>query len=228
MENHDRPHKSLERNKGIFFRLGLVISLMITFFAFEWKTAVPREEIESRDLWENIEEEDMPLTYRKDVVLSKPEALPSSKPAVAVSERVILIPDNRTPDPVPDDPGTVIDIIPIDIPNETDSTDDIPVFSAEISPEFPGGLNALRKYLESSIRYPEAARKQGLSGTVYITFVIDEMGKATRLECKGGADKVFYDEAMRVITNMPKWKPGQMGTKKVKVIMSLPVAFRLM
>ncbi len=229
MKTNERPHKSLERNKGTFFRLGLVVSLLITFFAFEWKTPVPREEILTTDPWENIAEESMPVTYRKQITPERPSKPIDYKRQAVVSDAVVVIPDDVLPTTVaPIDSLPIDDIIPIDFRKEIDTTEVTYVFRAEIDPEFPGGLDKLQKYFQNNTRYPETARRKGLAGTVYVTFIIDEYGKPINLECKGGADKVFYDEAMRVVREMPLWKPGQMGTKKVKVLMTMPVAFRLL
>ena len=226
MESYERPHKSLERKRGIFFKIGMVVSLMITFFAFEYRTAVPRQEIENFDLWENIPEEDMPVTFRKErAPLQLVPPLP--KKFLASSEKVIIIPDDQPPADLPIDSFVLADIIPIDVRKEPEPIDEGPFRVPEISAAFPGGEKALEKYLKSSIRYPESARKRNLDGVVYVTFVIDESGNAIDIDCKGIADKVFHEEAKRVIENMPLWKPGQMGTRKVKVYMTIPVSFKL-
>jgi len=226
MENYERPFKNLERKRGIFFKVGMVFSLLITFFAFEYRTAVPREEIENFDLWENIPEEDMPVTFRKERA-PQLQVPPPPKTLMVSSERVIIIPDEQIPAELPIDSFKVVDIIPIEVRKEPEPDDEGPVRVPEINPEFPGGEKALLIYLKSNIRYPEAARKQSLDGIVYVTFVVDELGNAIDIECKGVSDKVFHQEAKRVIENMPRWKPGQMGTRKVKVYMTIPVSFKL-
>lgn len=226
MESYERPHKNLERKRGIFFKLGMVISLLITFFAFEYRTASPRVEIDVYDEWENVPEEDMPVTFRKEQT-EQLQPPPTPKPLLASTERVVIIPDDQIPVLVPTDSFKLSDIILIDDRKEPEPVDERPFNIAEINPEFPGGDEALTAYLKGNIRYPEAARKSGLDGIVYVTFVVDEQGRAIDIECKGISDKVFHQEARRVIENMPRWKPGQMGTRKVKVYMTIPVSFKL-
>ena len=98
---------------------------------------------------------------------------------------------------------------------------------AEINPEFPGGLKALYEFLKKNIKYPKVALENDISGTVYLSFVVDEDGSITELKnlnkLAGGCDK----EALRVAALMPKWKPGMMGNEAVPVRYSIPVRFAL-
>lgn len=226
MESYERPHQNLERKRGVFFKVGMVISLLITFFAFEYRTASPRVEIDIHDGWENVPEEEMPVTFRKEQT-SQLQPPPPPKAHFASSDKVVIIPDIQFPAVLPIDPVQFVDIIPIEPTKEPEPDFDIPVRVPEIEPLFPGGEKALSAYLKSNIRFPEEARRKGLDGTVYVTFVIDELGNAIDIECKGISDVIFHQEAKRVIENMPLWKPGQMGTRKVKVYMTIPVSFKL-
>ena len=97
----------------------------------------------------------------------------------------------------------------------------------EIMPEFPGGVDALMQYLKSIIRYPKDARKKGIEGKVITNFCIDENGKVKDVKILKSVYPSLNEEAMRVISEMPVWKPGIQYGRKVKVYYSLPITFKL-
>ena len=92
-------------------------------------------------------------------------------------------------------------------------------------PSFPN----LSKYLSDSTRYPEAERKKGISGTVYVNFVVETDGALTNVHVIKGVVKGpgLDAEAVRVIATMPKWQPGMQAGKLVRVTYNLPIKFAL-
>ncbi len=103
------------------------------------------------------------------------------------------------------------------------------VVTVEQMPSFPDGEAALFKYLSENIKYPDFARDNGIEGTAYLGFTVEKDGSITdivvRRGVKGG--KVCDEEAMRVVRNMPKWKPGKQNGKNVRVSYNLPVKYKL-
>lgn len=97
----------------------------------------------------------------------------------------------------------------------------------EQMPEFPGGIDKLATYISENIKYPEAAKEKGVSGRVFISFVIEKDGAVSNVEVARGIGKECDDEAVRVVKAMPKWKPGLMKGKPVRVNYMLPVNFKL-
>jgi TonB family protein len=97
----------------------------------------------------------------------------------------------------------------------------------EDPPQFPGGQDALTKYMISSIKYPDEARKAGIQGTVYVTYVVEPDGSITNVKVLRGIDKSCDVEAARVIREMPKWKPGKQRGKAVRVQFNMPIKFTL-
>jgi len=97
----------------------------------------------------------------------------------------------------------------------------------EQSPEFPGGQEALMKYIARNIKYPESARRMGIEGTVYISFVINKEGKVSDITVMKGISKDCDEEAVRVIGTLPDWKPGKQNGMPVLVRFSLPIRFKL-
>jgi TonB family protein len=110
-----------------------------------------------------------------------------------------------------------------------DSTnDDAPLFFiVEEMPEYPGGEEALHNYIDNSLNYPEAAKKSGIQGRVYVTFVVDKYGKPVKARIARGVDPSLDREALRIIRNMPTWKPGKQRGKNVNVSFTVPVNFIL-
>ncbi len=97
----------------------------------------------------------------------------------------------------------------------------------ENMPEFPGGREAMAKYLASSVKYPEEARKAGLEGTVYVTFVVEETGKVSDVKVLRGFDLSCDESALNAVKSMPNWNPGTQRGEAVKVQFNIPVKFKL-
>jgi len=97
---------------------------------------------------------------------------------------------------------------------------------AEKMPEFAGGTNELAKYLGQNVQYPPMAREAGITGKVYINFIVDTSGKILSPKIvKSSGSKDLNDEALRVVGNMPNWIAGVDSGKKVSVYVNMPVAF---
>ena len=126
-----------------------------------------------------------------------------------------------------DPDNMVIKLIPVKIikPNVTDAD----VYEVvENMPEFPdGGMPGLMKYLSANIRYPEAAHKAGTQGRVTVQFVVGKDGSIGNVGILRGVDPNLDAEAIRVISSMPKWKPGTQKGEPVNVRYTVPVMFRL-
>ena len=100
--------------------------------------------------------------------------------------------------------------------------------ASEEMPEFPdGGTAGLMKYLAANIRYPESAKKAGKQGRVIVQFVVCKDGSITNVSTLRDIDPALDAEAIRVISAMPKWKPGRQKGKEVDVKYTVPVMFRL-
>ncbi len=94
-------------------------------------------------------------------------------------------------------------------------------------PEFPGGEAAMRNFLAQSVKYPTEAIKKGLQGKVYVSFVVGNDGAVLNAKIARGADPLLNTEALRVVKNFPKWKPGKQGGKEVAVQYTVPINFVL-
>lgn len=104
---------------------------------------------------------------------------------------------------------------------------EVPHYDYEIMPEFEGGLNELIRYLSMNIKYPKVARKKGISGKVYIQFMVDKAGSIKNVKVLKGVSEELDAEAIRVVSAMPKWKPGLLDGDKVNTYFNLPISFKL-
>ena len=97
----------------------------------------------------------------------------------------------------------------------------------EEMPEFKGGTQELYNYLGSNIKYPEVAKKEGISGRVFVQFVVEKDGSINNVKVLRGIGGGCDEEAMRVVKSMPNWKPGKQKGEEVRVVYNLPIKFKL-
>ena len=99
--------------------------------------------------------------------------------------------------------------------------------TAEQMPSFPGGNQALVSYLCRNIIYPVRAEIKGIQGRVLVSFIVEDNGKITNASVKKSVDPYLDKEALRVVKSMPKWIPGKINGKNVRVCYTIPVGFKL-
>jgi len=109
------------------------------------------------------------------------------------------------------------------------ATQDEPVFTVvKDMPEFPGGMDGLTNYLVTNIKYPEEARKSGITGRVFITYVVEKDGTVSNVKVLRGIGGGCDEEALRVVKAMPKWSPGKNEQgETVRFQYNLPIMFSL-
>lgn len=97
----------------------------------------------------------------------------------------------------------------------------------EVMPEFPGGQSALYNFISSNMHYPIVAIENGIQGKVLVQFVVNQDGSIVDTEILRGVDPSLDKEALRIVSLMPKWKPGLKKGKPVRVRFTVPLIFRL-
>ena len=110
---------------------------------------------------------------------------------------------------------------------QTEVEDDAIFVVAENAPEFPGGSDSLYAYIARNIKYPETAKKEKIEGRVFVTFVIEKDGQVSNAKILRDIGGGCGEEALRVVKNMPKWKPGTQRGNPVRFQFNLPVSFML-
>ncbi len=225
------PKKSikadLESKKGIFFEIGLVVVLAIVLIAFEWSTKPNMQNTlgELADL--DLEEEIIPITRQQEVKPPPPPPRPTVSEVLKIVEDDVDIEDELVITDAEADQNMEIDIMTFEEEEEA-TEDDIPFFLVEDKPSFQGqGQEGFRKWITENMKYPEIAAENGISGTVYIRFVVNTQGKVVDAVVLRGVDPALDQEAIRVVMSSPKWTPGKQRGKPVKVQFNFPINFVL-
>lgn len=228
MEQKKTDSANLENKRGYFFEIGLIVTLLVIYAAFEWSTKVEKAE-DLGTLEVAIEDEElMPITRQEDIQLPPP---PPPQQTVAdvieVIDDKIKVDDEIRIDEA--DENDAVEIVEIEEVAQEEEKEEEPqvFFIVEDMPEFPGGELALRKYIAENVRYPEMAKENDIQGTVYVRFVVDTDGSVKNVEVIRGVDPLLDKEAVRVVQGLPKWKPGKQRGKAVKVSHSVPIKFAL-
>lgn len=229
MEIKKSPKADLEKGKTMNVLMGMIVGLAVMFVGFEWST---REItiVQDEGVADVIAEEEVEITRQEDA-----PPPPPPPPAPAVAEVLTVVEDDVQLDDVDilsseDDASTaqVQTYTPPAVVEEEEEESAQQIFTVvEEMPEFPGGQGALLQYLAKSIKYPVIAQENGIHGRVTCSFVVEKDGSVTDIQVVRGADPSLDKEAIRVITAMPKWKPGKQRGKPVRVKYTVPVTFRL-
>jgi len=102
------------------------------------------------------------------------------------------------------------------------------IFAAvEKEPEFAGGIEKFYAYLQKNIHYPAVAKENNVQGKVFVTFVVEKDGSLTDIKTVRGIGSGCDEEAVRVLKNSPRWKPGIQNGRQVRVQYTMPISFTL-
>jgi len=226
MEVKKSPKADLENKRGLFLEIGLALTLLFVFAALEWRV----DSAEATGLQDQqemeAEEEIIPITRQEQM---KPPPPPPPAPKVA---EVLDIVDNdeeiEDELEIEDSDADMDEEVEIQVVEEEEEEDEAQVFViVEDMPEFPGGQLELQKWIARSIKYPVIAQENGITGRVFVTFVVNKVGGVENVRVVRGVDPSLDKEAIRVINKMPKWKPGKQRGKPVKVSYTVPINFQL-
>lgn len=99
--------------------------------------------------------------------------------------------------------------------------------ASEVMPEYPGGVPKLMEFLSANVRYPVEAQKSKIEGRSVIGFVVEKDGSISNVNITRSSHPLLDQEAIRVVNEMPTWKPGMQKGKPVRVKFNLPIYFRL-
>jgi TonB family protein len=94
-------------------------------------------------------------------------------------------------------------------------------------PNYNGGTEALQKFLEANIRYPDEAKKAGIEGKVYVNFVVNAEGHVMEAKIMRSVSPLLNDEALRLTNSMKDWKPGSQHGEKLSMAVTMPIEFKI-
>jgi protein TonB len=180
--------------------------------------ALPHEE----DLIQELEERNIPFVA----------PLPPPPPAPVEDVECLKVVDDDVETEVIEIEEEEIEIeltqAPPEVEEEEEEWENEIFYIVEKMPEFPGGQQAMMKFLAENVQYPANAMEKGIQGRVICQFVVEKDGKPSNIQVvRTSGDASLDKEAVRVIGTMPKWKPGTQRGKPVRVTFTIPVSFRL-
>ena len=228
MEIKKSDKANLENKKLLFVEVGLVISLAITLFAFEW-TSTETEVAMLEDTQELVlEEEIIPITQEA------PPPPPAAPKIPVLSDQIDIVDDEIEVDDdlfmnLEDDSSLGVEIMDyVEVEEEVVEEEAIPFQLVEEKPSFQGGdANQFSKWVNSRLEYPEIAKENGVQGRVTLQFTVEKDGSVTKVKVLRGVDPSLDKEAVRVVSMSPKWSPGNQRDRAVPVTYTFPVIFQL-
>ena len=225
MQVKKSENASLEKDKLVYVLMGLVFTLSLVYVALEWtEREVTKYEVTDTEF---LFEEEVEIQQT-----SQETPPPPPPPAVQEVEVLNVVEDNVETESIDinteDDKETeVVIAAPVEAPVEEEE-EEVVFVVVESMPEFPGGQQALFKYLSENVKYPVIAQENGIQGRVICQFVVNKDGSIVDVEVvRSGGDPSLDKEAIRVIKSRPKWKPGKQRGKAVRVKYTVPVNFKL-
>ena len=206
-------------------QVGLIISLLVAWLAFEHKSYDKREIDASLLRQTEVVEEEMVEITKQEEPKPQPVEVPKQTTQLEIVEDDVEVEDIEINAEV-DQTEVLEEYVPVEVEEEEVSEQEVFTIVEEM-PDFPGGTAKLAEYLQKNIKYPQMARESGIQGRVFVNFVVEPDGHVSNVKVLrslgGGCD----EEAMRVVKAMPKWKPGKQRGKPVRVSYILPVNFKL-
>ena len=239
METKKNPQLEIGRNSGIYFAIGLNLMLLLSWSALEYKT-YERDDVV-------IDVVDMQSEFEEEIPIVNANTPPPPPPPVTVQESIQIIEDVEevvetvieSTEIGQDDAveERIIEVSEVAV-EEVEEDVQVPFAVIEKVPVFPGceGMSKqssracfqkkIQEHVASNFNYPQTALELGIQGRVSVIFIIDKTGYITGIRSRG-PDKILQKEAERIISILPKMKPGQQRGKPVKVAYAVPIFFKI-
>jgi protein TonB len=226
----EKRSNSIEKARPVMFTAGLAFAWACTLTAFEYRTAEPLAQIPDDRPIEVFEQDELPPVVKLETHRPQPPSpvrpsLPQPTAAVTVVQTDVPtqddpeIPDPEAGDPVPEPVGG-IPVIP-------DPEVDEFILVPEVMPAYPGGDRQLLTDLSQRVEYPDEARTLGISGVVYVQYVVNKKGEVTDVKVVRGVDPFLDREAVRVVKTLKGYTPGRQAGRTVNVPFTMPIRFVL-
>lgn len=246
-EDRNKEYGAFEIRKN--HNKNVLIALIITGLSFTLVVSLPAIIAWIQNVTEEVEVpvDITPLDLTAPPPLDETEPLPPPPPPPPVMETVkftaLVVTDEQVDDapPVQDaetpqistvtQEGTSDDaiIIPVETNAVVEVVEEAPLTFVQQMPTFPGGEAKMMEYLQQNLKYPQVEKENGISGTCYVTFVVEKDGSITGAKIiravpgGPGCDKA----ALKVVNSMPKWAVGKQNGREVRVQFNLPIKFTL-
>ncbi len=228
MEIKKSEKANLENKKLLFVEIGLVISLFITYLAFEWTQKETNVAVLEDTTEVVLEEEIIPITQET------PPPPPAAPKIPILSDQIDIVDDEIELEDdlfmnLEDDSSLGVEIMDyVEVEEEVVEEEAIPFQLVEEKPSFQGGdANQFSKWVNQRLVYPEIAKENGVQGRVTLQFTVEKDGTVTKVKVLRGVDPSLDKEAVRVVSMSPKWQAGKQRDRAVPVTYTFPVIFQL-
>lgn len=232
MEVKKNPNVDPKRNSSLYFLVGLTAVLMLTYVSIELKSEDPKVVVEKLEIVDNMmgEEEEVILTMPPTQKLPPPP--PPAPEVIQIVDNKQVIEDKKIETTEVDENKPVVVINTASSYGDEGGTADempdeeIPFAVIEDVPVFPGCegvaknkrlecfMEQMAKHIKRNQQYPERAMEDNIQGRVSVLFVIDKDGSITNVQARGPkGGELLEKEALRVISKLPKFKPGMQRGK---------------
>ncbi|PJA06324.1 MAG: energy transducer TonB [Flavobacteriales bacterium CG_4_10_14_0_2_um_filter_32_8] len=221
MEPKKNPKADLEKLRGTFTLTGLVLSLFVIYSMINWKFY----DVQASELGQlvvDVEEEDIIPITEQNTPPPPPPPPPAAPEIIEIVEDEVKVEDVKIADTEADAKTEVQEF------KQEEEVVEEEVFTiVESMPEFPGGTTKMMEYLRDNVKYPPAAKANGITGKVFVNFTIGKNGEIRDIKIIRGVHDLLDKEAIRVVKAMPTWKAGKQRGKAVSVSFNLPINFVL-
>ncbi|RUT79047.1 energy transducer TonB [Ancylomarina longa] len=232
MEVKKNPRYDLEKKRGLFLEIGFLLSFLFVLLAFEYRVPTKEVEVLTEDLSQEIEDI-VPVTIQER---NKPKELPKIKP-LELTQLILADDDDDVPDlEIEDSDANEDDSYQIaEVTEPEEEVEDIPFVRVEFMPIFnpsknktyEEGIRDLFITMQKMAKYPVIAQENGIEGKVFVKFIVTKTGEIANVMVVRSIDPALDREAIRVVQNLPKFKPGLQRNRPVSVWFSGYISFVL-
>ncbi|MCU0420091.1 MAG: TonB family protein [Cyclobacteriaceae bacterium] len=223
MEVKKTPKADLTNKSGLFFSIGLLITMALVLWAFE--------STQSDD--NKVDELGRSTNTFEEVVEVPPTEIPPPQAPIIQQPQIVEVPDEEE---IKEDLKINLDmevteeskpeVVIVNTAVEEEEVDQIfTVVEESATPK--GGMAAFYKYVSEKMKYPAQARRMGTEGKVFVEFVVGKDGSISDVRAVRGIGGGCDEEAVRVVQSAPAWSPGKQRGKAVKQKMVIPIIFKL-
>ncbi|MFA6593223.1 MAG: energy transducer TonB [Bacteroidales bacterium] len=228
MEVKKSNKANLENKRLLFTEIGFVVALLFVYFAFSATSKEKSESTLGQDE-QVVEVEDMvPITQETPPPPPDMPKIPILTDQIDIVDDDIKLDNDMIINTEDNNSGVQIMDYVEQVQEETVEEEAIPFALVEQKPSFNGGdANEFSKWVNSHLVYPEIAKENGVQGRVTLQFTVNADGTVSNVKVLRGVDSSLDQEAVRIVSQSPKWTPGKQRDRAVKVTYTFPVIFQL-
>ncbi len=229
MESKISPKADLQKKNLLFLEIGLLVALGICLLAFEWSSSDKVETIDLAAQTVAVEEEEIINTQEQQEIPPEIPKIPVLSDIIDIVDDDIQVNDDLFID-TEDNANLGVEIMDYHAAVEEEEVEEeaIPFALVEEKPKFQGGdANNFSAWVNKNLNYPEIAKENGVQGRVTLQFTVNTDGSVSDVKVLRGVDSSLDKEAVRIVSQSPKWTPGKQRERPVKVTYVFPVIFQL-